>query len=132
MDKNTYGTLLQRFTTVNFTLCMDMCVNVCVCMCVCSSRVDFSATLDLQEFMCEESVCEGDGTVKYELLSVLNHHGEGTECGHYTATVPFALTPECPEKKRWAFFSDEYMTQCTQNTLDANVAYVLYYRKKQS
>ena len=86
--------------------------------------------MDLQGFMCEESEGEGAGSVKYELLSVLNHHGEGTKCGHYTATVPF--TAERPEKKKWAFFSDDYMTQCPQSTIDGNVAYVLYYRKIQS
>lgn len=89
--------------------------------------VDFPMDLDLKEYMCSASFMEG--STKYQLYGVINHHGN-VGGGHYTANAvvvpPSASSLELGE---WFNFNDSIVSKATEEDLDTQAAYVLFYRR---
>lgn len=89
--------------------------------------VDFPMNLDLKEYMCSTGFMEG--STKYQLYGVINHHGN-VGGGHYTANAvvvpPSATSLELGE---WFNFNDSIVSKATEEDLDTQAAYVLFYRR---
>lgn len=84
-----------------------------------SSHVSFPLTgLDLAPYMGKE--CKS-GVSKYDLVSVICHHGHGGSSGHYTCLAKNRTTGE------WYEFDDHAVTP-VQSVASAR-AYILFYRK---
>ncbi|CAH1392712.1 unnamed protein product [Nezara viridula] len=87
-----------------------------------SSHVSFPLTgLDLAPFMGKD--CR-NGVTKYDLVSVICHHGHGGSSGHYTCLAKNRTTGE------WYEYDDHCVTPIS-NVASAR-AYVLFYRKDNS
>ncbi|CAL8368046.1 unnamed protein product [Lota lota] len=63
------------------------------------------------------------GPVLYDLYAVCNHSGT-VNMGHYTAC--------CREDNGWCFYNDSSVTPVSENQLQTNQAYVLFYQRSNS
>ncbi|KAK0142257.1 Ubiquitin carboxyl-terminal hydrolase 21 [Merluccius polli] len=63
------------------------------------------------------------GPVLYDLYAVCNHSGT-VNMGHYTAC--------CREDDGWCFYNDSSVTPVSENQLQTNQAYVLFYQRSNS
>ncbi|XP_056157698.1 ubiquitin carboxyl-terminal hydrolase 21 [Lampris incognitus] len=60
------------------------------------------------------------GPVLYDLYAICNHAGT-VNMGHYTAC--------CLEENGWCFYNDSSVTPVSENQLQSNQAYVLFYQR---
>uniref|UniRef100_A0A669CYT7 ubiquitinyl hydrolase 1 n=1 Tax=Oreochromis niloticus TaxID=8128 RepID=A0A669CYT7_ORENI len=63
------------------------------------------------------------GSVLYDLYAICNHAGT-VNMGHYTAC--------CLDENGWCFYNDSSVTPLTENQLQTNQAYVLFYQRSNS
>ncbi|KAK5605802.1 hypothetical protein CRENBAI_005625 [Crenichthys baileyi] len=63
------------------------------------------------------------GSVLYDLYAICNHAGT-VNMGHYTAC--------CLDENGWCFYNDSSVTQLTENQIQTNQAYVLFYQRSNS
>ncbi|XP_026097467.1 ubiquitin carboxyl-terminal hydrolase 21 isoform X2 [Carassius auratus] len=61
------------------------------------------------------------GPVLYDLYAVCNHSGT-VNMGHYTAA--------CREEEGWCYYNDSCVGEITEDKLQSNQAYVLFYERK--
>ena len=79
---------------------MCLCVCACVCVCVFVAHQFPLSNLDMAPFVTTPSTA---GSIMYDLVSVVCHHGRGVDTGHYTAycrdaergTVSVLSVPRC-------------------------------------
>uniref|UniRef100_A0A3B4ZH96 ubiquitinyl hydrolase 1 n=1 Tax=Stegastes partitus TaxID=144197 RepID=A0A3B4ZH96_9TELE len=64
-----------------------------------------------------------DCAVLYDLYAICNHAGT-VNMGHYTAC--------CLDENSWCFYNDSSVTPLTENQLQTNQAYVLFYQRSNS
>ncbi|XP_031700330.1 ubiquitin carboxyl-terminal hydrolase 21 isoform X1 [Anarrhichthys ocellatus] len=63
------------------------------------------------------------GPVLYDLCAICNHAGT-VNMGHYTAC--------CSDENGWCFYNDSSVTPVSENQLQTNQAYVLFYQRSNS
>ncbi|XP_068452821.1 ubiquitin carboxyl-terminal hydrolase 21 [Clinocottus analis] len=63
------------------------------------------------------------GPVLYDLYAICNHAGT-VNMGHYTAC--------CSDENGWCFYNDSSVTAVSENQLQTNQAYVLFYQRSNS
>ncbi|XP_070825089.1 ubiquitin carboxyl-terminal hydrolase 21 [Chaetodon trifascialis] len=63
------------------------------------------------------------GPVLYDLYAICNHAGT-VNMGHYTAC--------CSDENGWCFYNDSSVTPVSENQLQTNQAYVLFYQRSNS
>ncbi|XP_072305947.1 ubiquitin carboxyl-terminal hydrolase 21 isoform X2 [Eucyclogobius newberryi] len=98
---------LNRFTTSRWTISKS------------TVHVSFPLTnLDLGPYGPVDS-----GPILYNLYAICNHSGT-VNMGHYTAC--------CLDENKWCFYNDSSVTQVSENQLQTNQAYVLFYKRSNS
>lgn len=87
--------------------------------------VEFPMQLDLEEYMCQK----GTKGTRYQLYGVINHHGN-VGGGHYTANA-VVVPPNAKgmDLGEWFTFNDSIVHKATEEDLDTQAAYVLFYRR---
>jgi ubiquitin C-terminal hydrolase len=76
--------------------------------------------------------CKGSGEcfdpILYDLFSVCNHYGR-MGFGHYTA---FARDwrPDGRLSSAWGLFDDDDVSDCSEEEVKTNAAYMLFYKRK--
>ena len=79
--------------------------------------IDFPVqNLDMTEYMAGND----NQKVKYNLIGVINHYGNGFN-GHYTAN--------CLNRNDWYCFDDENITEINKDKIVTDSAYILFYQK---
>ncbi|KAF6206640.1 hypothetical protein GE061_017876 [Apolygus lucorum] len=76
--------------------------------------------LDIKPYVHED--CQG-GITKYNLISVICHHGASGSGGHYTC---YALNRDT---NQWYHYDDSSVTRVSKQTVNSSQAYVLFYLK---
>ncbi|CAB0001845.1 unnamed protein product [Nesidiocoris tenuis] len=76
--------------------------------------------LDIKPYVHED--CQG-GITKYNLISVICHHGASGSGGHYTC---YALNSD---SNQWYHYDDSCVTKVSKQTVNSSQAYVLFYLK---
>uniref|UniRef100_A0A8C2Z212 ubiquitinyl hydrolase 1 n=1 Tax=Cyclopterus lumpus TaxID=8103 RepID=A0A8C2Z212_CYCLU len=100
---------LNRFTTSRWSISKS------------TVYVSFPLTdLDLGLFI---SMYVPTGPVLYDLYAICNHAGT-VNMGHYTAC--------CSDDNGWCFYNDSSVTPVSENQLQTNQAYVLFYQRSNS
>ncbi|MEQ2250950.1 hypothetical protein ILYODFUR_006133 [Ilyodon furcidens] len=93
----------------------------------CNRRTECSKRLSIQRF--PQNLDLGpygpvdSGSVLYDLYAICNHAGT-VNMGHYTAC--------CLDENGWCFYNDSSVTQLTENQIQTNQAYVLFYQRSNS
>lgn len=60
---------------------------------------------------------------KYELYCIINHEGQNTFCGHYTAYVKYIKNDE------WYHINDNHINKVDISNVDSSDIYMLFYKK---
>uniref|UniRef100_A0A8C4ZGS2 ubiquitinyl hydrolase 1 n=1 Tax=Gadus morhua TaxID=8049 RepID=A0A8C4ZGS2_GADMO len=92
----------------------------------CTRRTQSTKRLSIQRFpqvIVIQNLCPLAGAVLYDLYAVCNHSGT-VNMGHYTAC--------CREDNGWCFYNDSSVTPVSENQLQTNQAYVLFYQRTNS
>ena len=82
-------------------------------------KVEFDLELDLKDFIDEDKYKNNS---KYYLMGVINHIGDSSLQGHYTACC---LT----DNREFYFFNDEKSFKANQELLKLGETYLLFYRR---
>ncbi|KAK9510910.1 hypothetical protein O3M35_005587 [Rhynocoris fuscipes] len=77
--------------------------------------------LDMKAYMHQDCTCS---VTRYELMSVICHHGSSGSGGHYTC---YALNTPTDQ---WYHYDDHSVTKVSPQTVKNSQAYVLFYRKE--
>lgn len=77
--------------------------------------------LDMKAYMHQDCSCT---VTRYELMSVICHHGSSGSGGHYTC---YALNSPTDQ---WYHYDDHSVTKVSPQTVKNSQAYVLFYRKE--
>ena len=77
--------------------------------------------LDLAPYSTPEAVATVGGSGVYELVGVVNHHGQGMNKGHYTS---FCLDAD---RSTWLFYNDKAVGVASPDDVLASQAFLLFY-----
>eukprot|EP00731_Ephydatia_muelleri_P030285 Em0021g808a len=89
-----------------------------------NTHISFPLSLDLSSFCKREggvSLRSAPEDTSYQLSSVIIHHGNGFNCGHYTSICWNS------EADSWVHCNDAKVSRCTQDEVLASQAYILFY-----
>lgn len=95
-----------------------------------------SRHLSLAKLIARTGACRDDRD-RYDLVAVVNHHGDSVQGGHYTAFIQSRLTTyESSSKQQappqWLLFDDASVSHVSANEVAKSQAYMLFYIKRRS
>lgn len=82
--------------------------------------------LDMTPYASEGAISKAGGSSLYELVGVVNHHGQATDKGHYTS---FCLDAD---RNTWLFFDDKEVGVASPDDVLASQGFLLFYEQKEN
>ena len=80
--------------------------------------------LDMSPFCTPETIAKAGGCPFYELVGVVNHHGQGMNKGHYTSFCRDA------DRNTWLFYNDKEVGVASPDDVRASQAFLLFYERR--
>lgn len=77
--------------------------------------------LDMGPFCTAEAISNAGGSSIYQLVGVVNHHGQGMNKGHYTS---FCLDAD---RSTWLFYNDKEVGVASPDDVLASQGFLLFY-----
>ena len=82
--------------------------------------------LDMAPFCTPGAVSKAGGCSVYQLVGVVNHHGQGMNKGHYTSFCRDA------DRNTWLFYNDKEVGVASPDDVRASQAFLLFYERHNS